>query len=83
MPKTMDRIADILYKVEDNIDALRAYEKKNRSNVRTEVSTNRGSSVLVLGDLLVNLAATPEIPAARSRAGLHSKQVRGPPGPRF
>jgi len=49
MPKTMDRIADILYKVEDNIDALRAYEKKNRSNVRTEVSTNRGSSVLVLG----------------------------------
>lgn len=30
MPKTMDRIADILYKVEDNIDALRAYEKKNR-----------------------------------------------------
>ena len=31
MPKTMDRIADILYKVEDNIDALRAYEKKNRT----------------------------------------------------
>ena len=31
MPKTMDRIADILYKVEDNSDALRAYEKKNRT----------------------------------------------------
>ena len=30
MPKTMDRIADIIYKVEDQIDALRTYEKKNQ-----------------------------------------------------
>ena len=29
MPKTMQRIADILYKVEANMDALRAYEQQN------------------------------------------------------
>ena len=28
MPKTMRRIADIVYKVEANIDALRAYERE-------------------------------------------------------